>query len=436
MNTRALKERLYEAIDRSAEAVERYVRDIQKHPELGFAEYRTAEKMAQFFREIGLEPQTGLAVTGMAADLDSGKSGPTIAFMGELDAIVCRQAPYADPETGAAHQCGHHVQQGVLLAAAAGFTSSGVLQELCGRIRFLGAPAEEMGSSAVCQPLREQGKIQYICGKQELIRQGVLDDVDISMMMHCWSHHPGPLILRGVRNLGAVTLLLNFYGKQAHAAAEPFNGINALNAAIAGINAVNAMRESFDESESPRVNYIITHGGEMVNCIPDFVQVKVNIRANTLAGMERLTRRVVNAFRLGAECIGARMECQAEPGIMPLVTDDTLYNLYTENAKEFVPPEEYQIVPTMPSSSDLGDVSQLMPVLYPMCGGIEGTGHGSDFQMVDFQNAVVLPAKLLGAVIIDLLAEDGKLAKQVVEQYKPGMTKEQYLHYWEKQGQD
>ena len=431
MDTRELKQALYAAIDSAAEKVEQYVHDIEQHPELGFDEHRTAEKMAQFFTELGLPPRTGLAVTGMAADLDSGREGPTIAFMGELDAIVCRQAPYADSETGAAHQCGHHVQQGVLLAAAAGFMGSGVLKQLCGRIRFIGAPAEEMGSSAICKVLREQGKITYICGKQELIRQGVLDDVDISMMMHCWSHHPGPLILRGAKNLGAVTFLLNFYGKQAHAAAEPFNGINALNAAITGINAVNAMRESFDEADSPRVNYIITQGGEMVNCIPDFAQVKINIRANKLEAMEQICRRVISAFRQSAACIGARMEYQAEPGIMPLVTDDTLYQLYTENAKEFVPPEEYQIVQTMPSSSDLGDVSQLMPVLYPMCGGIEGTGHGADFKMVDFQNAVVLPAKLLGAVIIDLLADDGALAKQVKAAYKPGMTKEKYLRYWE-----
>ena len=434
MDTSGLKQALYEAVDRAAADVERYVHDIERHPELGFAEHRTAGKMADFFRSLGLEPRTGLAVTGVEAVLDSGKAGPGVAFMGELDAIVCRQAPCADPQTGAAHQCGHHVQQGVLLAAAAGFTGSGVLDKLCGKIKFIGAPAEEMGASAMCRTLKEQGVIQYGCGKPELIRAGVFDDVDIAMMMHCWSHFPGPLVLRGVKNLGAVTMLVDFYGKQAHAAAEPFNGINALNAAIAGINAINAMRESFDESDSPRVNYIITKGGEMVNCIPDTAQVMVNIRANTLEAMERLSRRVIHAFQMGADAIGARMEYRTETGILPLVTDDTLFGLYAENAQELVPQARLHIVDTMPSSSDLGDISQLMPVLYPMGGGVEGTGHGADFRMVDFNNAVLLPAKLLGAVIIDLLADGGALGRQVAEQYKPGMTREEYLHYWERQG--
>lgn len=432
MNNENLKQLLFETIDCYAEDIKSYVSDIEQHPELGFDEHRTAKKMAQFFQSLGFHPRTGIAVTGMEAVLDSGKDGPVVAFMGELDAIICRQAPYADPETGAAHQCGHHVQQGVLLAAAAGFKKSGVLEELCGKIKFIGVPAEEMGVSTVFKMLKEQGKIHYGSGKPELIREGIFDDVDIAMMMHCWSHFPGPLALRGVRNLGAVIKVINFYGKQAHAAAEPFNGINALNAAIAGINAVNAMRESFNEKDNPRVNYIITKGGEMVNCIPDFAQVMVNIRANNLDAMEVIANRVINAFRVSADSIGARMEYKTETGVLPLVTDDNLYELYAQNAKEFIPSENFQIVETMPSSSDLGDVSQLMPVLYPMAGGIVGTGHGEDFKMVNFENAVLLPAKILGAVIVDILTGNGALGKKIAEQYKPGMTIEEYRSYWDK----
>lgn len=86
----------------------------------------------------------------------------------------------------------------------------------------------------------------------------------------------------------------------------------------------------------------------------------------------------------------------------------------------------------MPSSSDLGDVSQLMPVLYPMGGGIEGTGHGADSRMVGYGNAVLLPAKILSSVIVDLLADKGTLGKQIANQYKPSMSLEEYLTYWDK----
>lgn len=93
------------------------------------------------------------------------------------------------------------------------------------------------------------------------------------------------------------------------------------------------MRESFNEKDNPRVNYIITKGGEMVNSIPDFVQVMVNIRANNLDAMEVIEKRVIYAFKVSADVIGARMEYKTETGVMPLVTDDTLYELYSKNAK-------------------------------------------------------------------------------------------------------
>lgn len=427
MNRKELKQQIDEAIDMEAASLMAYADDIRRHPELGFEEFRTSDKIAGYMEDLGLKVTRNLAVTGVKGELEISGGGPHIAVMGELDAIICNGAPYADPQTGAAHQCGHHVQQAVLLAVAAGLMKSGAYKALCGKISFLGVPAEEYCYLEKRLQLRKEGRIHFMSGKAELIHEGVFDDVDLSMMMHCWSHNPGPLVVKGMSNLGFVAFNVRYTGKQAHAAAEPHEGINALNAAMIGINAVNALRETFQEKDNIRVHFIITKGGDMVNCVPDDVRLEVFVRANSVAVIEETLRRTIRAFRSGADAVGAKMKVDVVPGMYPLKIDEDLFQVYKANAENYVPEENFQTVPVMPASTDLGDVSQIMPVLYPMAGGVDGVGHGTDFCMVDFNNAVLIPAKSMAATLVDLLFDGGSKCREIAFHYKPALTKQAYI---------
>lgn len=427
MNREELKKQINDAIDREAASLMAYADDIRRHPELGFEEFRTSDKIAAYMDLLGLEVTRNLAVTGVKGELAITDKGPHIAVMGELDAIICNGAPFADPVTGAAHQCGHHVQQTVLLAIAAGLIKSGAYKELSGKVSFLGVPAEEYCYLEKRLQLKKEGKLHFMSGKAELIHIGAFDDIDMSMMMHCWNHNPGPLVVKGLSNLGFVAFNVRYIGKQAHAAAEPHEGINALNAAVIGINAVNALRETFQEKDNIRVHFIITKGGDMVNCVPDDVRLEVFVRANSVPVIEKTLRRTIKAFRSGADAVGADMKVDVVPGMYPLKIDEDLFEIYRTNAENHVPKENFQTVPVMPASTDLGDVSQIMPVLYPMAGGVDGVGHGTDFCMVDFNNAVLIPAKSMAATIVDLLLDEGRRCREIVANYKPTFTKQEYI---------
>ena len=126
MTKEILKEKACAAIDAYADKIKAICASINDEPELGFKEVKTAAKVAEFMRDLGLEPQTGLAINGVKGRAKGGKPGPTAAVLGELDAVGCPTSPKADPATGAAHACGHNLQISTMLAAACGIVKSGV----------------------------------------------------------------------------------------------------------------------------------------------------------------------------------------------------------------------------------------------------------------------------------------------------------------------
>src|SRR5829696_1516184 len=179
-----LKARVCEAIDRHRDRIAQLTGDILQHPELGYKEHRTADLVARTFRELGLPHETGLALTGVKASLPSGSGGPSVSVMGELDALPVPGHPHYDPTTGAAHACGHHAQIGMMLATAIGFVEAGVMPDLDGRMVFMAVPAEESVEVEWRLGLRDEGKIEFLGGKQELIKLGAFDDVDVAMIVH------------------------------------------------------------------------------------------------------------------------------------------------------------------------------------------------------------------------------------------------------------
>ena len=128
------KRKVCEKIDAEADEIIRIAEALYKCPELGFKEYSTAELVESKFKELGLEHQSKLALTGVKGKLTGGGKGPTVAIIGELDAVLVPDHPDADPTTGAVHACGHNCQIAAVLGAGMGLLNSGVMKELEGNI--------------------------------------------------------------------------------------------------------------------------------------------------------------------------------------------------------------------------------------------------------------------------------------------------------------
>ena len=419
-----LKQLVCARIDEQAQEVIALVKSIESEAELGYKEQKTAAKIASFFAKQGLPYQTGLALTGVKASIGAG--GVNVAILGELDAVLCADSPKADPNTGAAHACGHAVQLGALLAVATAF-NEGIMRELAGRITFMAVPAEEYVEIAYRNALREQGKIKYLGGKQELIRLGEFDDVDMAMMIHSEKNQPANSVSIGKSSNGFIGKTIQYIGETSHAAESPDLGVNALNAAMLGLMGIHAMRETFRDADAIRVHPIITKGGDLVNSVPADVRLETYVRAKTMQAIDATHEKVDRALQAGAMAVGAKVVIKTTPGYLPLISNLKMNKLFVENAKVAAPDMQVFERDHFAASLDMGDVSHLMPVIHPFTGGVTGELHSKDFCVVDYYKACIVPAKTLAMTVIDLLANEAITAKEVLKDFKPVFTKEEYI---------
>lgn len=427
MNKEELKQQVCAVIDAYADKIKDVADRIADEPELGFKEVKTADKVAAFMRELGLEPQTGLAINGVKARAKGAKEGPTAAVLGELDAITCPDSCKADPLTGAAHACGHNLQIAAMLGAACGIMKSDALQHLAGDVVFFGVPAEEYIELAFRKKLVKEGKLHFLSGKGQLIYEGAFDDIDMAMQMHADKNMPEPTVSVGDSSNGFVGKTVRYIGQVAHAADAPHEGINALNAAMLGLMGINALRETFREQDVVRVHPIITKGGDIVNSVPADVRMELYVRAKTMDAIDNTHSRVDAALKAGGDAVGAETVIETMPGMMPLSCNKRMNELFVENAQLAFPDVAIKDAGHFSASTDMGDVSHLIPVIHPFIGGTDGLLHTEGFKVVDFKAAVLLPAKAFAMTLIDLLYDDAAEAKAILADFKPILTKEQYI---------
>ena len=422
-----MKKRICAAIDANESKIVAYAKDVAKEPELGFKETKTAVKIAAIFEELEIEYKSGLAITGLKGRLQGGKKGPTVAILGELDAIGCPDSSAADPLTGAAHACGHNLQTAAMLGAAYGLVQSGVMSELAGEVVFFGVPAEEYVELAYRKKLIEEGKLHFLHGKGELIYRGEFADIDMAMQIHADKNMPEATVSIGQSSNGFIGKTIQYVGKTAHAADAPDQGINALNAAMLGIMGINALRETFREKDVIRVHPIITKGGDLVNSVPADVRIETYVRAKTMDAIDATQAKVDAALKAGGDAVGAQTIIETLPGQLPLVCNAAMNELFVANAKLVNPEVAVKDAGHFSASTDMGDVSHLMPVIHPFIGGTNGLLHTKDFCVVDYRDAVLLPAKTFAMMIIDLLADEAKKAKDILTGYKPILSREEYV---------
>lgn len=426
-----LKQKIYDSMLANHEEICALADAIAAEPELGFKEEKTAKKIADFFAKHAIPYTNRLAITGVKGMLHGKSSKRRIAILGELDAVPCPNHPLASKETGAAHACGHNIQLAIMAACAVGLKESGVLNELDGDVIPFAVPAEEYVEISYRNQLRDQGKLHYLCGKEELIHIGAFDDIDMSMMMHASMSGNGKRVIdTGGTSNGFIGKLIRFKGKAAHAAASPHDGVNALNAAMLAINAVNALRETFREEDYVRFHPIITKGGDSVNVVPANVHMESYVRAKTVQAMIETNKKINKAIKYAAMSVGAEAEIQDLPGQLPMINDRQLNVVYEANVKARLGENAIIHLGHQAGSTDMGDLAHIMPVIHPWFGGgTTGIVHSADFKVTDPEMAYFLSAATMTDTIIDLLADGAVGAENILRDYQPRMTKEEYLKY-------
>ena len=424
-----LKRRADEIIDAKADELISIAKTILSNPEPGFREVKTAKLVAEQFGSLGLQPRSGLAITGVRADASGSTPGPTMAVLGELDSLIVGEHPHADPNTNAAHACGHHCQIAMMLGAASALTSSVILESLAGRIAFMAVPAEEYIEIEYRDGLRKDGKIEFLGGKPEMVRLGEFDDVHLAMMLHTTSNPAEQQICISNTNNGSVAKRIQFIGRASHAGGAPHLGVNALNAAMMAMTAINFNRETFRDEDSIRVHPIITKGGEAVSAVPADVRMETFVRGRNLEALMDANTKVDRALRAGAMAVGADVKIQTIPGYMPLQQHKGMAEIFRANAVNLVGEDNVSYVNHRGGSTDMGDISRLMPVIHPYIGGAVGLGHGATYVIEDYSLAVIKGAKALAYTVIDLLGDNAAHGNSIVGGQRPDMSISEYLKF-------
>ena len=196
-----------------------------------------------------------------------------------------------------------------------------------------------------------------------------------------------------------------------------------------GISNVHAQRETFKDSDRVRFHPIITKGGDIVNSVPADVRMEAYVRARTIEGMVDSNKKANRGLIAGAYAVGAEIEITEIPGYLPILRHDSMEDILEGNLDLLGLKEDMIKGGDFTGSFDFGDVSHIMPTLHPMFGGISGALHTREFNTVDEDLAILMPSKAMALTVVDLLFDNAEKANEIISNFKPTMTKEEYLTF-------
>ena len=422
-------ENLLKTVEEYRELILECERYIWWHPETGYREVNTSKYMEDNFKALGYKDLFKAGdIPGFYTVVDTGRDGPEVLILAELDSLICPNHKESNAETGYVHACGHNAQCAAMLGIAAALKKPEVISELCGRVRLAVVPAEELIEIEYRQELMKRGVIKYFGGKSEFLHRGYFDGADIAFMVHTAKDFQ---VCRG--SVGCIAKKITYKGRSSHAGGAPQDGINALYAAAQGLNAANALRETFPDDDHIRFHPIVTHGGEAVNAIPEKVTIESYVRGASFEAMIRENKKINRALTGAALSLGANVEIIDSAGYSPLYNDEGMVSLAAEAAAIALPEIEFKIIDKMNTgSTDMGDLSGLMPTIHPYAGGSAGIDHGENYAIADPESACVKSAKWQLAMLILLLQNDGERAKKIITDFKPTFaSKDEYFAYVE-----
>ena len=362
---------------------------IHANPELGFQEVKAAEWLTQYLVENGFSIERGICQLPTAFKASYGQGKPTIAILAEYDALP-----------GLGHACGHNLI--ATCAIGAGVASRRIIDRFGGSILVVGTPAEEIH-----------------CGKSFMVNRGAFNNSDVAMMVH-----PSVRDVATARALTNQTLEVEFFGKEAHAAARPEAGINALEAMLLSFAAINSLRQHI--SSTARIHGIITHGGKAVNIVPAYSAGTFKVRAADDDYLDELKPRVLNCFVGASIATGARLEYKwGEGRYAPMRNNLHLARLFKQNMESLGRKVLLSAPADGSGSTDMGNVSQLVPSIHPYVAIAEKevAGHSPEFALAAASEAGIKgmldAAKALAMTVVDLVTNPGIVAK-IKEEFKRG----------------
>lgn len=425
-------EAIIDITEKNRELILKTERDLWKIPEVGYKEWKTTDYLKKEFEKLGYSVTMAGDIPGFIADIEFENPGPKIGIVGELDALFCETHPEANPDTKAVHACGHHCQVTNVLGCAAVFANKNTHVGLSGSVRFVCVPAEETIDLEFRRKLIEDGVINFVAGKIEFLHRGLLDDVDMIILLHTINmervNEPDKLFVVNSGSDGCITKHFEYQGVAAHAGVYPERGINALYAASLGLQACNSLRETFTEKDYIRWHPIITQAGVAANAIPDVAKLDSYVRASTVQTMIDTNQKINRALTGAAVAMGANLLIEDMPGNMPLHNNEEMQSVFIEVCDEIF--GDGMVVRTgwATDCSDMGDMSSIMPVMQPHVAGAGGKAHGQDYEVIDAEKATINSTKAVCGTVVKLLENDGARAKEILKNYIPAFKdKEEYF---------
>ena len=388
------------------------------HPQTGFTEWEANAYLTERFEALGYQLTQAGNIPGFYTDVDTGRPGPTLCILAELDALDAANHPAA--VGGMAHCCGHHAQGAILLGIAAALKQPGALEGLSGVIRLMTVPAEELTQFTFREELRAKGVIRYTGGKAELMHRGFFDDVDLALMVHVTTD-PGLAFTCLAGYNGSIAKTAVYKGRTTHAADSPHLGINAQYAAMLGLQACNALRETFREQDYVRFHPVIESPGCAVSVIPGEVRIESKVRGRTVEAIRRENGKINRALAGAAAAMGAGLEIHDRPGYFPENLDPALMRLVEQCCVDLVGADQvsfrYDLYST--ASTDFGELTTVMPgVQLHVCGAV-GSLHAVDFDIPDPEDLCLNGARALLLSADALLSHDAAAAKEITAHYQP-----------------
>jgi amidohydrolase len=339
---------------------------VHSTPELCFEETRSAHAVADALRAGGLTVDEGVYDLPTALESRSGEGELVVAICAEYDAL---------PDVG--HACGHNII--AASAVGAGLALAAVADQIGLQVRVLGTPAEEGGG-----------------GKIFMLERGAFDDVHAAMMIHPW-----PVERLTGACLAVAHFDVHFSGKEAHASAAPWEGVNALDAMTIAQVSLGLLRQQLPPGD--QVHGVITRGGSAANVIPAAVTGRYMARSRTIDGLQVLEPRIRACFEAGALATGCTVTYKKlSPDYSHMEADPDLVAAYRLNAqslgRNFDADDADAPLPTF--STDMANISLAVPTIHPLV-GIET--HGAVNHQHEFAAACITPSA-------DAAVRDGALA--------------------------
>ena len=370
-------------------------------PELGFFEYETAAIAKKWLEDDHLPVNDGIAVTGLQATI--GEGDYHIALMADMDALLVPEGDVMRPF----HSCGHSIQLAVMLAVMRVLKMSEILHNSGVKVSVLLTPAEEFIDLERRQILKDEGKIRFFSGKQNMIADGILDDIDCVLSCHISGSDRFAFDV-GSTLAGFTAKKVIFQGQAAHSGVAAHQGKNALHAAVLLMSALAFLKDQFSQEAGVRLEPILSEGGGSMNVVPKRAVIESYLRANTIDDLDRLRDSFDRAALHMAAAIGVECEIEETTGYLPLVQSEPLTLLLIDNMKRFVDDDHIEHNVISGASGDIGDVASLLPAVQFGFSGIKGRVHSHEFEIADPAHVYLDTAKVILGVIYDLARDPAR----------------------------